>query len=214
MTLASPLVGVLALQGDVDEHVRALESSGAACRRCEDGKKALASVEALVIPGGESTTVIRLLDRFAMAEPIVARVRAGMPLWGTCMGMIVASTEVCGSRATHARTDRYSRPPQRLRPSNRIGRSRSRDPGTRRTTVSSYLHSRTVDRTCGLERGNSCRARRPRRFRALGERHGHVFSSRNSRAITASTAISSTSFEARSDACGETWLSRRNHTAR
>ncbi len=56
----------------------------------------LASVDALVIPGGESTTVIRLLDRFALADPIVARVRAGMPLWGTCMGMIVAASEVAG----------------------------------------------------------------------------------------------------------------------
>jgi 5'-phosphate synthase pdxT subunit len=56
----------------------------------------LASVDALVIPGGESTTVIRLLDRFALADPIVDRVRAGMPLWGTCMGMIVAASDVAG----------------------------------------------------------------------------------------------------------------------
>ena len=93
MTPQSPLVGVLALQGDVDEHVRALESSGARAVgvKTEGG---LASVDALVIPGGESTTVIRLLDRFGLADPIVARVRGGMPLWGTCMGMIVAAAEV------------------------------------------------------------------------------------------------------------------------
>ncbi len=54
----------------------------------------LEAVRALVIPGGESTTVMRLLDRFALAEPIVGRVRAGMALWGTCMGMIVAAREV------------------------------------------------------------------------------------------------------------------------
>ncbi len=56
----------------------------------------LAAVDALVIPGGESTTVIRLLDRFDLAAPIVKRVRGGMPLWGTCMGMIVAAREVAG----------------------------------------------------------------------------------------------------------------------
>lgn len=54
----------------------------------------LARVEALVVPGGESTTVIRLLDRFGLTEPIKARVAAGMPFWGTCMGMIVAAHDV------------------------------------------------------------------------------------------------------------------------
>jgi 5'-phosphate synthase pdxT subunit len=49
-----------------------------------------------VIPGGESTTVIRLLERFALIEPIVSRVRAGMPFWGTCMGMILAARDVAG----------------------------------------------------------------------------------------------------------------------
>jgi 5'-phosphate synthase pdxT subunit len=54
----------------------------------------LASADALIVPGGESTTVIRLLERFGLVEPIRARVRGGMPLWGTCMGMIVAAREV------------------------------------------------------------------------------------------------------------------------
>jgi 5'-phosphate synthase pdxT subunit len=54
----------------------------------------LARVEALVVPGGESTTVMKLLDRFALGRPIVERTRAGMPLWGTCMGMIVAARGV------------------------------------------------------------------------------------------------------------------------
>ncbi len=53
-------------------------------------------VDGLVIPGGESTTVMKLLARFELAEPIVARVRAGMPLWGTCMGMIVVARDVAG----------------------------------------------------------------------------------------------------------------------
>jgi 5'-phosphate synthase pdxT subunit len=88
-------IGVLALQGDVAEHVRALEAAGAFARPVKT-RADLDAVDGLVIPGGESTTVIRLLDRFDLAEPLVARVRAGMPLWGTCMGMIVAARDVAG----------------------------------------------------------------------------------------------------------------------
>lgn len=88
-----PAVGVLALQGDVVEHVAALVRAGA--RAVEVKTPAhLASVDGLVIPGGESTTVMKLLDRFALIEPIRERVAAGMPLWGTCMGMIVAAHDV------------------------------------------------------------------------------------------------------------------------
>ena len=75
--------------------MRALERSGARAFPVKT-RAALDESDALVIPGGESTTVIRLLERFEMDEPIVARVRAGMPLWGTCMGMIVAAREVAG----------------------------------------------------------------------------------------------------------------------
>lgn len=91
----SALVGVLALQGDVAEHVRALERTGARAVAVKT-REELERVDGLVIPGGESTTVMKLLDRFALAEPIKARVHAGMPLWGTCMGMIVAAHDVAG----------------------------------------------------------------------------------------------------------------------
>jgi pyridoxal 5'-phosphate synthase pdxT subunit len=92
---ATLLVGVLALQGDVIEHVRALEGCGV--KTCEVKTEAeLACVDALVIPGGESTTVLRLLDRFALDMPIIERVKGGMPLWGTCMGMIVIAHGVVG----------------------------------------------------------------------------------------------------------------------
>ena len=94
--MAQPHVGVLALQGDVDEHAAALERAGARALRVKSAD-ALERVDALVIPGGESTTVMKLLERFGMAEPLVARVRAGMPLWGTCMGLIVAAAAVAES---------------------------------------------------------------------------------------------------------------------
>lgn len=88
-------VGVLALQGDVDEHFGALERAGAkalAVKSLAD----LTRVDALIVPGGESTTVMKLLERFGLGRPIVERTRAGMPLWGTCMGMIVAAHDVAG----------------------------------------------------------------------------------------------------------------------
>jgi 5'-phosphate synthase pdxT subunit len=93
--MASPVVGVLALQGDVVEHMRALAAGGTRAREVKT-ERDLAAVDALIIPGGESTTVTKLLNRFGLVAPIKARVHAGMPLWGTCMGMIVAAHDVAG----------------------------------------------------------------------------------------------------------------------
>ena len=88
-------IGVLAIQGDVVEHLAALAQSGAEAFTVKS-KEELESADGLVIPGGESTTVMKLLDRFELSEPIVRRARAGMPLWGTCMGMIIVAHEVAG----------------------------------------------------------------------------------------------------------------------
>jgi 5'-phosphate synthase pdxT subunit len=88
-------VGILALQGDVVEHAAALTRAGASPSEVKTPAD-LANVDALIIPGGESTTVMKLLERSGLAGPIVQRVRAGMPLWGTCMGMIVAAREIDG----------------------------------------------------------------------------------------------------------------------
>jgi 5'-phosphate synthase pdxT subunit len=89
------VIGVLALQGDVVEHLAALERCGAAAMPVKTAAD-LARVDALILPGGESTTVMKLLERFGLGRPIVERTRAGMPLWGTCMGMIVAAHDVIG----------------------------------------------------------------------------------------------------------------------
>ncbi len=89
------LIGVLALQGDVVEHIASLERAGARAIAVKT-QADLDEVDGLVIPGGESTTVMKLLERFALHAPIKSRVNSGMPLWGTCMGMIVAAHEVAG----------------------------------------------------------------------------------------------------------------------
>jgi 5'-phosphate synthase pdxT subunit len=86
-------IGVLALQGDVAEHLHALRRVGVEAIEVKNERE-LASVDALIVPGGESTTVIRLLERFGLVQPIKDRVAAGMPFWGTCMGMIVAADHV------------------------------------------------------------------------------------------------------------------------
>jgi 5'-phosphate synthase pdxT subunit len=91
----TPTVGVLALQGDVVEHIAALRRAGAEAIPVKT-RDDLRAIDGLVVPGGESTTVMKLLDRFGLAEPIVERVHDGMPFWGTCMGMIVAAHDVAG----------------------------------------------------------------------------------------------------------------------
>ncbi|HET6910815.1 MAG TPA: pyridoxal 5'-phosphate synthase glutaminase subunit PdxT [Mycobacteriales bacterium] len=91
--MRAPQIGVLALQGDVREHVRALESVGASASRVRRPEE-LDAVDALVIPGGESTTIGKLLVTFALLEPLQKRVRDGMPAFGSCAGMILLADRV------------------------------------------------------------------------------------------------------------------------
>ncbi|MEU4681296.1 pyridoxal 5'-phosphate synthase glutaminase subunit PdxT [Micromonospora sp. NPDC023737] len=93
----TPVIGVLALQGDVREHVAALAAAGAHAvpvRRTQE----LEAVDGLVIPGGESTTMSRLADVFELREPIDKRIAGGMPVYGSCAGMIMLATEVLDGR--------------------------------------------------------------------------------------------------------------------
>jgi len=88
-------IGVLALQGDVREHLDALEAAGATGVAVKTPEQ-LADVDALVLPGGESTTIGKLLDRFELVEPLRERSRAGMPLYGTCAGLILMADDITG----------------------------------------------------------------------------------------------------------------------
>jgi 5'-phosphate synthase pdxT subunit len=90
-------VGVLALQGDVREHLAALERCGVRAvpvRRPSE----LDDVDALVLPGGESTTMSRMLETFELLEPVRKRLADGMPAYGSCAGMILLAREVLDGR--------------------------------------------------------------------------------------------------------------------
>ncbi|GAB3114691.1 pyridoxal 5'-phosphate synthase glutaminase subunit PdxT [Streptomyces calidiresistens] len=91
--MSTPVIGVLALQGDVREHLAALDAAGARAvpvRRPAE----LAAVDALVIPGGESTTISKLAEAFDLLEPLRERVAAGMPAYGSCAGMIMLAEAI------------------------------------------------------------------------------------------------------------------------
>ncbi|MEU4175370.1 pyridoxal 5'-phosphate synthase glutaminase subunit PdxT [Streptomyces sp. NPDC026589] len=94
----TPLIGVLALQGDVREHLIALASADALARPVRRPEE-LAEVDGLVIPGGESTTMSKLAVLFGMMEPLRERVRAGMPVYGTCAGMILLAEKILDPRS-------------------------------------------------------------------------------------------------------------------
>jgi 5'-phosphate synthase pdxT subunit len=91
------VVGVLGLQGDVREHLRAVRECGldsVLVRRAEE----LAEVDALILPGGESTTMSRLLVAFDLMEPLRVRLAEGMPAYGSCAGMILLCREILDGR--------------------------------------------------------------------------------------------------------------------
>jgi 5'-phosphate synthase pdxT subunit len=90
-------IGVLALQGAVARHVHALERLGLVAVEVRSAEQ-LGRVDALVLPGGESTTMSKLLDANQLFEPVAARLADGMPALGTCAGMILLADEVLDGR--------------------------------------------------------------------------------------------------------------------
>jgi 5'-phosphate synthase pdxT subunit len=95
---STPTIGVLALQGDVREHVSALERAGARARTVRQ-QDDIAACDALVIPGGESTTMSRLASIEGWFEPLRLARATGMPMFGTCAGMIMLADSVLDARA-------------------------------------------------------------------------------------------------------------------
>ena len=84
----APTVGVLALQGDFEEHIVALEDIGVPAAPVRTAEQ-LDRVGALIVPGGESTSMAKLMDAYDLREPLRGFARGGRPVWGTCAGMIL-----------------------------------------------------------------------------------------------------------------------------
>ena len=90
---ARPVVGVLALQGDVREHLAALREAGAEARPVRRPEE-LHALDGIVLPGGESTTIDKLSRIFEVREPLVKRLESGLPAFGSCAGMILLADRI------------------------------------------------------------------------------------------------------------------------
>jgi pyridoxal 5'-phosphate synthase pdxT subunit len=90
-------VGILALQGDFREHEQMIRRIGVATQQVRLPKH-LAQIDRLIIPGGESTTIGKLMVLYNLLDPIRERVRRGMPLWGTCAGAILMAKQIAEGR--------------------------------------------------------------------------------------------------------------------
>jgi len=93
-------IGVLGLQGAIREHINSIEASGAhavVVKRAED----LSGVDGLILPGGESTTMRRLIDLYGMMEPLRDFAKAGHPMFGTCAGLILLAESLIGYDQPH-----------------------------------------------------------------------------------------------------------------
>ena len=89
----NPRVGVLALQGDFSEHCTALSNIGLCPTEIRLGSQ-LAEIDGLIIPGGESTSMMKLIDYYDLRDPLVRFAREGNPIWGTCAGLIVMAQKL------------------------------------------------------------------------------------------------------------------------
>lgn len=91
------IVGVLALQGDFREHIETMNEIEGVEARPVKTREQIEACDALIIPGGESTTIGKLMERFRIDEPVREMAEAGKPIWGTCAGMIVLAKEIVES---------------------------------------------------------------------------------------------------------------------
>jgi 5'-phosphate synthase pdxT subunit len=96
--VTGPVIGILALQGDVREHAAALGACGATPRPVRRPEE-LAGLAGLVLPGGESTTIDKLSRRFGLRDPLIVALRAGLPAYGSCAGMILLADRLVDAPA-------------------------------------------------------------------------------------------------------------------
>src|SRR5487761_1277352 len=92
-------IGVLALQGDFWEHVQILSQLGISAKEIRLPKD-LENIDGIIFPGGESTTIAQLMDVFHLRKPLIEQIQKGMPVWGTCAGMILLAKKLVQARPT------------------------------------------------------------------------------------------------------------------
>lgn len=92
-------IGVLGLQGSVIEHMKMLEKLDDVIPLEVHKPEELDKIDALILPGGESTTISKLLDIFGFTSPLIKRIQGGMPVWGTCAGLILLAKNIEGENA-------------------------------------------------------------------------------------------------------------------
>jgi 5'-phosphate synthase pdxT subunit len=90
-------IGILALQGDFEAHQKMLTEQMGVSSRLIRTVEEITDVDGLIIPGGESTTIGKLMVRYGLGEAIIRRAKAGMPVYGTCAGLILLAKEIVGS---------------------------------------------------------------------------------------------------------------------
>lgn len=95
----SKVIGVLSYQGSVVEHMKSLSKIEGITPMEVKTLEGINSVDALIIPGGESTTISKLLKIFGLFEPLKKRIQEGMPVWGTCAGLILLANEIVSEQA-------------------------------------------------------------------------------------------------------------------
>mgnify|MGYP002407074851 CR=1 FL=1 len=95
------IIGVLSLQGAVAEHLECLNSLGNVRGLAVNTRAQLERVDALIMPGGESTTMGKLLMEYDLKQPLQDRIKEGMPVWGTCAGMILLANQIVNQDWTY-----------------------------------------------------------------------------------------------------------------
>jgi pyridoxal 5'-phosphate synthase pdxT subunit len=94
-------IGVLAIQGSVEEHINMLEKISGVIPCKIKSAKDLDNISGIILPGGESTTIGKLMKDYDLIEPLKNKIKSGLPVWGTCAGMILLAKEIIGEDAIH-----------------------------------------------------------------------------------------------------------------
>ena len=163
-------IGVLALQGDFAEHAAMLDSIGV--EPVEVRLPAhLEGLCGLCLPGGESTTMRRLIDRWALREPLLDFAATGAPVFGTCAGMIILAKEIADGDEPVLPLLDVTRPAQRLRPPARLVRGRADRAGRWATSRSAACSSARRSSSASVRRSTSWRRLDDGRIVAVRERN-------------------------------------------